>query len=243
MIAEQLRKSVLQAAIQGKLTEQLPEDGDARDLLKEIQKEKQRLIKEGKIKKDKPLPEIAEDEIPFEIPANWCWVRLGEIGSSFSDGVHFAPKYYASGVPCISAKDIYNDMTNLDRCNYISEADYQSMREKINIQRGSLLFTKSGSIGRTCIVDGNQRFGLVESVGVINLVAVQHTYVKFIFDLIFDGTGVSNQYTQGIGVKHLTLALVRNILVPLPPLMEQQRIVERLEGVLPAIDKLEKSRS
>ena len=66
MIAEQLRKSILQAAIQGKLTEQLPEDGDARDLLKEIQKERQRFIREGKIKKEKPLPEIIEDEIPFE---------------------------------------------------------------------------------------------------------------------------------------------------------------------------------
>lgn len=80
MIAEQLKKSILQAAIQGKLTQQLPEDGDARDLLKEIQKEKARLIKEGKIKKEKPLPEITEDEIPFEVPENWCWVRLGEIG-------------------------------------------------------------------------------------------------------------------------------------------------------------------
>ncbi len=81
MIAEQLKKSILQAAIQGKLTQQLPEDGDARDLLKEIQKEKTRLIKEGKIKKEKPLPEITEDEIPFEIPENWCWVRLGEVVS------------------------------------------------------------------------------------------------------------------------------------------------------------------
>ena len=68
MIAEQLRKAILQAAIQGKLTEQLPEDGDARDLFKDIKKEKAQLIKEGRIKKEKPLPKITENEIPFEIP-------------------------------------------------------------------------------------------------------------------------------------------------------------------------------
>ena len=79
MIAEKLRKSILQAAIQGKLTEQLPEDGDARELLAEIKAEKARLVKEGKIKKEKPLPEITEDEIPFDIPENWCWCRIGHI--------------------------------------------------------------------------------------------------------------------------------------------------------------------
>ena len=79
MIAEKLRKSILQAAIQGKLTEQLPEDGDARELLAEIKAEKARLVKEGKIKKEKPLPEITEDEIPFDIPEGWAWVRLGQV--------------------------------------------------------------------------------------------------------------------------------------------------------------------
>ena len=79
MIAEKLRKSILQAAIQGKLTEQLSDDGDARELLAEIKAEKARLVKEGKIKKEKPLPEIAEEEIPFDIPEKWCWVRLGDL--------------------------------------------------------------------------------------------------------------------------------------------------------------------
>ena len=76
MIAEKLRKSILQAAIQGKLTAQLPEDGDARDLLEAIKAEKARLTNEGKIKKETQLPEITEDEIPFDIPDNWCWVRV-----------------------------------------------------------------------------------------------------------------------------------------------------------------------
>ena len=76
---KKMKDSILQCAVEGKLTEQLPSDGDARDLLKEIQKEKDLLVKEGKTKKHKPLPEISEDEIPFDIPENWCWVRLGSI--------------------------------------------------------------------------------------------------------------------------------------------------------------------
>ena len=80
MLADKLRKSVLQSAIQGKLTEQLATDDNVEDLLQAIEEEKELLIKEKKIKKQKPLPEITEDEIPFAIPENWKWVRLGEIG-------------------------------------------------------------------------------------------------------------------------------------------------------------------
>ena len=89
-ICEDLRKSVLQAAIQGRLTHQLPEDGDAETLYAEIQKEKQRLIKEGKIKKEKPLPEITDDDIPFDIPENWKWIRLIDCCEKITD-------YVASG--------------------------------------------------------------------------------------------------------------------------------------------------
>ncbi|MBR1672793.1 MAG: hypothetical protein IJ702_07690 [Fretibacterium sp.] len=84
MLADRLRKSLLQAAIEGKLTEREPDDGDARDLLAEIQKEKARLVSEGKIRRSAPLPPIADGEIPFDIPESWCWVRLGECISLLS---------------------------------------------------------------------------------------------------------------------------------------------------------------
>ena len=79
-VCEELRQAVLQEAIQGKRTKQLPSDGDARTLLERIKAEKEKLIKEKKIKKEKPLAPITDDEIPFDIPENWCWVRLGEVG-------------------------------------------------------------------------------------------------------------------------------------------------------------------
>ena len=81
-----MKDSILQAAIQGKLTEQLQSDGDARDLVEEIQEEKAKLIKEGKIRKSKPLPKITEEEIPFDIPDNWCWVRISDIAYLNSGG-------------------------------------------------------------------------------------------------------------------------------------------------------------
>ena len=97
MTPQQLRNSILQMAIEGKLTRQLPEDGNATDLLKKIKAEKARLIKEKKIKKEKPLPEIRDDEVPFEIPDNWCWVRLGNLVSVLGDGIHGTPEYDVDG--------------------------------------------------------------------------------------------------------------------------------------------------
>ena len=85
-ICDDLRQSVLQAAIQGKLTKQLPEDGTAGDLMASIKAEKEQLIKEKKIKKEKPLASISEDEIPFDIPDNWEWVKLGELTSKIGAG-------------------------------------------------------------------------------------------------------------------------------------------------------------
>ena len=96
-IAEQLRQAVLQAAIQGKLTEQLPEDGDARDLLAEIQAEKDKLIAEKIIKKERPLEPISDGEIPFDIPENWKWTRLNDIVSALGDGIHGTPQFSDEG--------------------------------------------------------------------------------------------------------------------------------------------------
>lgn len=103
---EDMKKSILQQAIQGKLVEQRPEEGTAQELYAQIQAEKQRLIKEGKLKKEKPLPEITEDEKPFEIPEGWMWVRLGNIILEAKDGPHFSPKYVEDGIPFLSTRNI-----------------------------------------------------------------------------------------------------------------------------------------
>jgi len=120
MLADKLRKSVLQSAIQGKLTEQLATDDKAEDLLQAIKEEKELLIKEKKIKKQKPLPEITEEEIPFEIPENWRWVRLGEI-SLLNIGLTFKPTEISNeGTIVLRSSNIKNgkiDLSDIVRIN------------------------------------------------------------------------------------------------------------------------------
>jgi type I restriction enzyme S subunit len=120
MLADKLRKSVLQSAIQGKLTEQLATDDKVEDLLQAIKEEKELLIKEKKIKKQKPLPEITEEEIPFEIPENWRWVRLGEI-SLLNIGLIFKPTEISNeGTIVLRSSNIKNgkiDLSDIVRIN------------------------------------------------------------------------------------------------------------------------------
>lgn len=100
------KKAILQEAVQGKLVPQIAAEGNAKDLLEEIKKEKNILIKEGKIKKEKTLPEISDDEIPFDIPENWCWCKLGDIVDKLTDGTHRTPKYVEKGIPFLSVKNL-----------------------------------------------------------------------------------------------------------------------------------------
>ena len=104
MKAETLKKSILQYAMQGKLVAQDPNDEPASELLKRIKAEKEQLIKDGKIKKEKTLPPITEEEIPYELPQGWEWCRLGSILTKLTDGAHKTPTYTNSGIPFLSVK-------------------------------------------------------------------------------------------------------------------------------------------
>ncbi len=106
MNAQDLKNSILQLAIQGKLVEQREEEGTAKELIEKIQAEKKQLIKEGKIKKQKKLPEIKEDEIPFDIPDSWEWVRFGEVVSIVSARRVHQSDWRKSGVPFYRAREI-----------------------------------------------------------------------------------------------------------------------------------------
>ena len=139
---EDMKKSLLQWAVQGKLVEQRPEEGTAEALYQQIQAEKRRLIKEGKIKKEKPLPEITEDEAPFEIPESWKWVQLQDIALVIVDCPHSTPQYldidigyYAIGTKCMNSRGEITKLFNIDKLS------------KISSQSGSC------NINRTCIAD------------------------------------------------------------------------------------------
>lgn len=142
---EQLKKSILQYAIQGKLVSQDLNDEPAEALYAKIQAEKQKLIKEGKIKKDKPLPPIPDDEVPFPIPSNWKWVRLGDC-FDVRDGTHDTPKYVGKGYPLITSKDFDNGQIRFDKCNYISENDHIKIQQRSKVDIGDILAATFGSV-------------------------------------------------------------------------------------------------
>ena len=117
-----MKKSILQYAIQGKLVEQRPEEGTGKELYRQIQTEKQRLIKEGKIKKEKPLPKITEDELPFDIPESWKWCRLSDV-IDVRDGTHDSPKYVPVGIPLVTSKNLVNGVIDYGNVKYITQED------------------------------------------------------------------------------------------------------------------------
>ncbi len=245
MIAERLRKSILQAAIQGKLTEQLPEDSDARDLLAEILVEKERLIKDRKIKKEKVLPEITEEEIPFEIPENWCWVRLGAI-SVFINGDRSSayPKstdYVSDGVPFFGAADMIEGKLSYKEVRFVSEEKFASLRSG-KLKNQDLVCLLRGSIGKTAKFDKNEKYdtGFINAQMVIIRVINQCclNYIEQLLNSDYFDKFISGVYT-GTAVKQLPAEALRQLIVPLPPLREQNQIIDILEVIRPQLSNLE----
>ncbi|MBQ8691412.1 MAG: restriction endonuclease subunit S [Phascolarctobacterium sp.] len=234
-----MKAALLQAAMQGKLTEQLPEDGDAKDLLEQIKAEKAKLIKEGKLKKEKPLQEITEDEKPFDIPENWEWVRLGDILIKLTDGAHSTPKYFSKGVPFISVKDVSSGNISFSDCKYISEQEHNELYKRCNPEKGDVLLTKVGTTGIPVIVDTDIEFSLFVSVALLKF-NQSLLYNRYLVDLIKAPVVQKHAEvnTKGVGNKNWVMRDIANTMLPLPPFAEQKRIVEKLEKLLPLCDGL-----
>ena len=150
MTPQELKSSILQLAIQGKLVEQRPEEGTGEELYQQIQAEKKRLIQEGKIKKEKPLPEIAEDEVPFEIPEGWKWVRLGDVASVLGGKRIPAGRTLTTentGYKYIRVSDMKNGSVSIDSLLYVPSDIYPSISRYI-INQEDAYITVAGTIGR-----------------------------------------------------------------------------------------------
>ena len=236
---DDMKKSLLQYAIQGKLVEQRPEEGTAEELFAQIQEEKQRLIAEKKIKKEKPLPEITDDEKPFDIPESWKWVRLGSILYKLTDGTHSTPKYTASGIPFLSVKDMSSGKLDFSNCKYISEQEHQELYARCNPEFGDLLLTKVGTTGIPVIVDTNEQFSLFVSVALLKF--DQNLLCNKFLQLLINAPLVQTQATEntrGVGNKNWVMRDIANTIIALPPLAEQKRIVKKLEQLLPLCERL-----
>jgi type I restriction enzyme S subunit len=231
---EDLKKSILQQAIQGKLVPQDPNDEPASELLKKIAKEKAKLVKEGKIKKQKPLPPIKDEEIPFDIPESWKWVRLGTIIDLLS-GTDFKPDEYSD----ISGKTVY-----ITGASCLSDTGVIAQRwtntPKNIARRGDLLLVCKGSgYGKCVICDVDEAHIARQIMAIRGTGSLDLGYVRCF--LMAEITFIKRN-GQGV-IPGIDRATILNMELPLPPLAEQKRIVAKLdEQLLPQIDGLKENR-
>lgn len=243
---EDMKKSILQYAIQGKLVEQRPEEGSAEELYKAIQEEKQKLIKEGKIKKEKPLAEITEDEIPFDIPESWRWVRFAEFGS-YKKGPFGSALTKSMFVP--KGKDtikVYEQKNAIQKDAtlgeyYITKEYYEKSMTGFEVHSGDVIVSCAGTIGETFIMPDNIEKGIINQalMRMQLMPSVYKPYFLLFFDVVLKKNAIKS--SKGSAIKNIPpFDELKAYLVPLPPLAEQHRIVAKIEELLPYCDRLVK---
>ena len=235
--AQSLRNKLLELGISGELTEPLPEDGNAEDLYKEIQVEKQKLIKEGKIKKEKPLPEISDDDIKFAIPENWKWVRLPEIASTMLGKT--LNRFTDNGElkPYLCSINVYWSGLNLET---VKVARFDNKEQKLyRLQKNDVLICEGGDVGRTIIWNRDCEMYYQNALHRVRFYGeyVLPEYFKAIMEC-YKGKGLIDEYSTGMTIKHFVQSALNSIPLPLPPLAEQKRIVEKLDQLLPLCDAM-----
>ena len=242
MTPQELKASILQLAIQGKLVEQRHEEGTGEELYRQIQSEKQRLIKSGKIKKEKPLPEITPDEIPFDIPESWKWVRLEEISESINVGIVIRPKRYyvpkGEGTPAFRNCNIQKGFIDAREWVYLSH-DAARDNPRAVVKSGDILIARSGTPGNCCVVtDVFNGWGAIDIVIVRLRQEITSPYYIKAFICAPSTQRELLSMSRGVALSHLGATTVASQLVPLPPLAEQKRIVAKLEELLPLCERL-----
>ena len=238
MTPQELKNSILQLAIQGKLVAQRPEEGTAQELYAQIQAEKQRLIKEGKIKKEKPLPEIIEEEKPFEIPEGWMWVRLGNCGSWSAGATPSRTKseYYGGTIPWLKTGDL-NDGIILEVPETITNLALSQTSVRLNPVGSVLMAMYGATIGK---------LGILEIPSTTNqaccaCIPYNGVYNKFLFFFLLTSRDSFIKMGAGGAQPNISKEKIVNFLMPLPPLAEQKRIVAKIEELLPLVDRYEQA--
>lgn len=236
-----MQKAILGQAIQGKLVEQRAEEGTGQELFEAIQEEKQKLIEEGKLKKQKALPEITEDEIPFEIPDTWKWVKYGDILNIVSAKRVHQSDWQNKGIPFYRAREIskLSKFGTVDNDLFISEELFNSLSVYGLPEKNDLMVTAVGTLGKTYIVKENDRFYYKDASVLCfkNYAQINAMFLKY----AMESSLMKNQIeanSRGTTVGTLTIVRTSNYIIPLPPLDEQKRIVEKIEELLPLVEKL-----
>lgn len=233
-----LKQTILQLAVMGKLVPQDPSDEPASELLKRIAQEKAQLVKDGKIKKQKPLPPISDEEKPFELPNGWEWSRLDHVASKITDGDHKTPPRIAEGYKLLSAKNIRDGFIDYENCDYISESSYIKSRERCLPEKGDLLIVSvGGTIGRSSLITDDSEFALVRSVAIIKPLIIEPDFLKIAMDSQLLQSMI-HSHKRGGAQPCLYLGEISKFLFPVPPLKEQIRIVKTVNIFMGILETL-----
>lgn len=232
---EDMKKSILQYAIQGKLVEQRLEEGTGAELYKQMQAEKQRLIKEKKIKKEKTLVEITDDEIPFDIPETWIWIRVGDVGSWGSGATppRTNPAYYGGSIPWLKTGDL-NDGFIKEVPEFITELALEKTSVRLNPVGSVLMAMYGATIGKLGILE----IPVTTNQACCACIPYAGMYNKYLFYYLMSMRQTYIGMAEGGAQPNISKEKIVNSILPLPPLEEQHRIVAKLEEILPLCERL-----
>lgn len=233
-----LRQAILQLAIQGKLVPQDPQDEPASVLLEIIGNEKNRFMKEGIIKKSKPLPLIDKDKIPFELPKNWEWIRLGEVVTRLGDGIHGTPSYDDKGTFFfINGNNLSEGKIEIkENTKTVSEDEYLKYKKELNSQ--TVFVSINGTIGNVAFYN-SEKIVLGKSVCYFNLFSqIDKQYIQILIKSDYF-LKYALALATGSTIKNVSLKVMREFPIPLPPIYEQGRIVGKADQLMALCDELE----
>ena len=240
---QQLRQSILELAVQGKLVPQDPEDEPAEALLAVLHTRKHRLLESGIIRKEKAYPSISDDEIPHSLPSTWVWVRVGELSAIVEYGTSEKSAAVGPGVPVLRMGNIQNGAVLLDNVKYVSP-DIADL-PKLYLRDGDLLFNRTNSwelVGKTGVFRGpSEKFTFASYlIRLRTFVEVDPDFVNFAMNApYYRFTQIEPTLTQQCGQANFNGTKMKNSLVPLPPLAEQKRIVAKVDELMALCDQLE----
>ena len=238
MTPQQLKNAILQQAIQGKLVEQRAEEGTGHELYKAIQDEKQQLIQEGKLKKQKAHPEITEDEISFEIPETWKWVRLGEISTYSQTKMKINVAEIETPMWSLDLEDIEKESGKIIR--RVMTNDRKISGEKIIFKKGQILYSKLRPYLKKILIAPDNGVCSSELVPFDMIGNCDSRFIVYVLKSAYVDFLI-NSVTYGVKMPRVGTDTMINLLIPLPPLDEQKRIVEKIEELLPLVERYEKA--
>lgn len=245
MDTKKLRQKILDLAIHGKLVPQDPNDEPASVLLERIKAEKERLIKEGKIKRTKKSAKASDTpHYPYLLPNGWEWCKFQDC-MDVRDGTHDTPKYIEHGYPLITSKDFKNGKFDFSKTKYISSTDYQNIIKRSKVEVGDILYSMiGGNIGSMIQIRQENYFDMaIKNVALFKPYPKQSISTEYIAFFLESKIREYQSIAIGGAQPFVGLDVFRNTLVPLPPLAEQKRIVAEIERCFALIDQIEQSQS